>query len=133
MELGRRLAESGLVHAMMDSSDGPATDLAHLCAASGLGARLFAESLPLPANLRAAARLVGSDPLDWVLKGGEDFELIFTAAPEAAAALRDIARICGLELHPVGRMDADAAAGLRLVAADGRETPLAFQGFDHFA
>ena len=131
LELGRRLAAGGLVHAMMDSSDGPATDLAHICAASGLGARLFAQALPLPENLRAAARLLGVDPLDWVLKGGEDFELIFTASPEAEAALRDIARACDLALHAVGTMDGDDA-GLRLVMADGREEAVAYQGFDHF-
>ena len=133
LELGRRLAASGLVHAMMDSSDGPATDLAHICAASKLGARLDARALPLPENLRRAARLCGADPLDWVLKGGEDFELILTAPPEAEPALRDIARTCGPALRPVGRMDENAAAGPRLVGADGRETALAYQGFDHFA
>ena len=65
-----------------------------------------------------------------MLKGGEDFELLFTAAPEHDTALRAIARKCGLRLTPIGCMD--AGAGLRLVAGDGRDSPLDYQGYEHF-
>lgn len=129
--LGQKLAASGLAHALMDSSDGLATDLAHICAASGLGALVFRDKLPMPEPLRRAAALCKADPLDWVLRGGEDFELICTAPPEAESALQSIARICGLPLHALGRMD--TGSGLRLTADDGSETPLDYQGYDHFA
>ena len=129
--LGRQLAAGGLVHALMDSSDGLATDLSHICAASRLGAQVFAENLPIPPPLRHAAALCAADPLDWVLRGGEDFELIFTAASENEARLRAIAQSCGLALHAVGRMD--EAPGLRLATAEGREVALDFQGYEHFA
>lgn len=128
--LGQQLAASGLVHAMMDSSDGPASDVAQLCAASGLGARIFADRLPASNILTEAARLLDANPQDWMLKGGEDFELLFTAAPEHDTALRAIARKCGLRLTPIGCMD--AGAGLRLVAGDGRDSPLDYQGYEHF-
>ena len=129
VELGQKLAASGLVHAMMDSSDGPATDLAHLCAASGLGAVLFADQLKPSAALTKAARLCGAEAQDWMLKGGEDFELLFTAAPSQEAKLRELARDCGLSLLCLGRMD--RKAGLRL-SAGGQEKPLDFQGYNHF-
>ncbi len=129
VELGQKLATSGLVHAMMDCSDGPATDLAHLCAASGLGAVLFAENFKPSAALAEAARLCGAQALDWMLKGGEDFELLFTAAPDQEASLRELAAACGLPLLCLGRMDREP--GLRL-STGGQESPLGFQGYNHF-
>ncbi len=136
LHLGRRLAASGLVHAMMDSSDGLATDLAHICSASELGAQIFSRTLPVSDALRQAARLCGADPLDWILRGGEDFELIFTAPSQADASLRRLAQDCIIPIHAIGRID--RGEGLRLVQeeteeADGsRETPLSYQGYDHF-
>ena len=134
--LGRELAASRLVHAMMDSSDGLATDLAHICSASELGAQIFSRTLPVSDALRQAARLCGADPLDWILRGGEDFELIFTAPSQADASLRRLAQDCIIPIHAIGRID--RGEGLRLVQeeteeADGsRETPLSYQGYDHF-
>lgn len=136
LQLGKQLAASGLVHAMMDSSDGLATDLAHICSASEKGAQIFARNLPVPDALSRAAELCGLDPLDWILRGGEDFELIFTAPAEAEAALRALARDCSLPLHAIGRMD--QGQGLRLVqdkageAGESPEIPLSYQGYDHF-
>ena len=136
LQLGTSLAASGLVHAMMDSSDGLATDLAHICTASRLGARIFRHSLPVPPALQEAAALCGADPLDWVLRGGEDFELIFTAPSQAEAGLQSLARDCSIPIHAIGIMD--RGAGLRLVQAQAGgsggnvEIPLSYQGYDHF-
>ncbi|MGE4561191.1 MAG: thiamine-phosphate kinase, partial [Desulfobulbus sp.] len=65
VELGEQLGASGLVHAMMDLSDGLATDLAHLCAASGVCGQFWAEKLPGNPLLAQAAGLVGHDALGW--------------------------------------------------------------------
>ncbi len=133
LQLGQHLAASGLVHAMIDSSDGLATDLAHICTASELGAQIFAENIVPSDALRQAARLSGVDPLDWALRGGEDFELIFTAPPQAEAALHQLARDCDLQIQAIGVMD--RGKGLRLVqqkAGHSHETVLAYQGYDHF-
>jgi thiamine-monophosphate kinase len=64
---GRRLRESGVVTAMMDISDGLATDLRHLLKASGVGANLESEKIPMVGTLEQA------------LFDGEDFELLFTS------------------------------------------------------
>ena len=132
--LGRELAASRLVHAMMDLSDGLATDLAHLCDESGVGARVIAADLPGPATLAAAARLVGADAEQWAIGGGEDFELLFTAPAEAADRLRAIGTACGLVLTPVGQIVAGTGVVLVGERADGGpvEQPIAYQGYDHF-
>jgi thiamine-monophosphate kinase len=80
--LGRVLAESGLVHAMMDISDGLATDLAHICAESRTGAEIFKEDLPVSAQLNSAAGKLKKNLSAWILKGGEDYQLLFTVSPD---------------------------------------------------
>lgn len=134
VELGRRLGESGLVHAMMDLSDGLATDLAHLCKQSGVGARLVGRDLPVLPVLAEAARLVGADPEQWVIGGGEDYELLFTAPVEACLPLLDLGRRCGLSLAPVGTAVMGTGVTLIRQRADGadEEVAIAYRGFDHF-
>jgi thiamine-monophosphate kinase len=132
--LGQRLADSGWVHAMMDLSDGLATDLAHLCKQSEVGARLFAEDLPDLAMLAPVARLTGSDPERWALSGGEDYELLFTAEPDRSMELTRIGEDCGQSLFPVGTIVAGSGVTLVRHRPDGtsEENAVAYQGFDHF-
>lgn len=134
VELGGRLAESGLVHAMMDLSDGLATDLAHLCKRSGVGARLRDRALPTLACLAEAALLCGADPLQWAIGGGEDYELLFTAAPQSEGGLRAIGGACGLALSPVGTIVEGEGVILLREQVDGsiEELAVSYQGFDHF-
>jgi thiamine-monophosphate kinase len=77
IELGRILREKGLASAMIDTSDGLSTDLAHICEESGVGAELQAEAIPR-ASVGKPRREVD---LDLALHGGEDYELLFTAPP----------------------------------------------------
>jgi thiamine-monophosphate kinase len=134
VELGRILAESGLVHAMMDLSDGLATDLAHICKQSRLGARVFQEQLPLDHALKKAATLLGRDSLQWMISGGEDFELLLTVAPHATKKLQEVMANSGHLLYPIGKMI--KGNGVVLVPAGSNEnlseTSIDFLGFDHF-
>lgn len=134
VELGISLGASGLVHAMMDLSDGLATDLAHLCKQSGIGARLVARNLPGVAALAEAARLCGTDPEQWAIGGGEDYELLFTASPDHQFCLFELGRQCGLALSPVGTIVAGEGVTLIRQRPDGtsEEVAIAYQGFDHF-
>ena len=77
IELGRILREKGLASAMIDTSDGLSTDLAHICEESGVGAELDAALIPR-AKVGKPAHEV---ELDLALHGGEDYELLFTARP----------------------------------------------------
>jgi thiamine-monophosphate kinase len=134
VELGGRLGASGLVRAMMDLSDGLATDLAHLCKQSGVGARLAALNIPGVAALAQAADLLGADPEQWAVGGGEDYELLFTARPEAQSRLLDIGLECGLSLSPIGTVVEGEGVTLVRQCPDGssEESAVAYQGFDHF-
>lgn len=131
LALGPLLAASGLVHAMMDLSDGLATDLAHLCAASGVGAEVVAAQLPLSPSLRAAAEYFRCKPFDWALRGGEDYRLLFTAPAEATRALETIAvEQLGRKIHCVGRI---VEGGGVVLCDGGKRQDISFQGYDHFA
>jgi len=96
IELGRVLREKGLASAMIDTSDGLSTDLAHLCEESGVGAELDAALIP-----RArVGKLSKKVDLDLALHGGEDYELLFTVR----AGKRIPAQIAGVALTEVGHI-----------------------------
>ncbi|MCB1963227.1 MAG: thiamine-phosphate kinase, partial [Rhodocyclaceae bacterium] len=111
-------------------SDGLLGDLGHLLDASAVGAQLDAASLPLAALRAAGADARGAQRA--CLSGGDDYELLFAAPPAQHAAVRAIGARLGLPLHCIGRLT-PPDAGLTLIDANGRSTPLARHGFDHFA
>jgi thiamine-monophosphate kinase len=125
------LRASAHLTSLIDLSDGLAGDLGHLCKESGIGAQLIAEAVPLQSGVREVAAALGEDPLEFALRGGEDFELCCTVAPGALTPVLDEFRTqFGIDLTCVGVMTSEPA--LSLVQADGSQTPLSPQGFDHF-
>ncbi len=130
VRLGRILGESGMVHAMMDISDGLATDLAHMCTASGTGAEIIHENLPVSEQLRTAAEKLQKPLLDWVLRGGEDYRLLFTVSPRHEKELRRlVAERTGMEMYAVGRITAEQGVYLR---RGEKRLEISYQGYDHF-
>jgi thiamine-monophosphate kinase len=129
--LGRTLAASGLVNAMMDLSDGLATDLAHLCSESGVAAEIDGSSLPIADNLRDAAESLGCDPMLWALSGGEDYRLLFTVPAADCEKLReDVRRELGRDMVSVGRI----VDGKGVVLIDGgKRLDISYHGYDHFS
>ena len=87
LRAGRLLAQEGLATALIDTSDGIATDLYHICQACGVGARIPAAAVPVSPRVTAAAPHLGRDPLDLALTGGEDYLLLFTCPPAVAGRL----------------------------------------------
>ena len=131
LRAARILAASGCVTAMMDLSDGIATDLHRLCASSGVGAVVRAERVPIDPVVIAvcrwlAERGVAADPLRLALAGGEDFELLLTAAPEAEARLRTA--VAPLPLTCIGEM----SASQDILLHRGAQTEALSWGFTHF-
>jgi thiamine-monophosphate kinase len=122
IELGRVLREKGLVSAMIDTSDGLSTDLAHLCEESGVGAEVEAQLVPR-ATVGKPAREVD---LELALHGGEDYELLFTAP-----ATRQIpSRMAHVPLTHIGRITRSRKT--LLVDRGGVRHELQPRGWEHF-
>ncbi len=127
--LGRALSACApqSVHAAIDLSDGLAGDLAHILEASGVGADIDLDAVPMSAALAAQPEAVRAA---CALAGGDDYELCFTAAPEAATTMARIAAEQGVPLTRIGHIVADP--GLRW--RSGTEVrDLRLRGYDHFA
>lgn len=127
LALGQWLAGTGLASAMIDISDGLSTDLTHLCEASGVGARIWAEKIPV-VSIPAGLQRLGIDPLRLALDGGDDYELLFSVPRRQAARLPK--RFRGVPLTIIGEICREKT--LSLVNATGRTKPLRPHGWDPF-
>jgi thiamine-monophosphate kinase len=122
IELGRILRAKSLASAMIDTSDGLSTDLAHICEESGVGAELQAESIPR-ASVGKPSREVD---LQFALHGGEDYELLFTARP----GKRIPSRIAGVPITLIGYIT--RFQKIFLMNESGAGAELKPQGWEHF-
>jgi thiamine-monophosphate kinase len=128
---GRWLADAGGVTAMMDLSDGLATDLPRLLSESAAGATIELARLPVAPAARAVAAALEQDAMAWATGGGEDYELLVTCERGAFERLRaGLAERAGTTLTAVGQIG--GGAGVRWVDADGRDTVVT-AGFEHFS
>lgn len=127
VDLGRAIAEAGIASAAIDLSDGFARDLHRLCRASGAGASVEREALPVDSGLAMLPGLP-SDPLELALYGGEDYGLLFAVPPERVPAMRKAA--ARFAVRRVGRLDATSKV---VLSEAGRFRPLPDRGFDHFS
>ncbi|MHA1151486.1 MAG: thiamine-phosphate kinase [Alphaproteobacteria bacterium] len=129
LELGRRLAETGLASAALDVSDGLAADLGHIADESGLAAEIAAGTVPLSPAARAVLEST-PERLPELLAGGDDYELLFTVAPGRAGEVAALAAALDLPLTAIGRMA--AGSGLRVRDPAGHEVTLEGTGWRHF-
>jgi thiamine-monophosphate kinase len=114
--------QSGKVGAMMDISDGIASDLRHIMEASGVGAVVSLDRLPLSEELKAVCNIYGWDIFELATSGGEDFELLFTG-PEG------LEEITTFPLYPIGRI----TEGEDLIwTIDNQPVESDFTGYRHF-
>jgi len=122
LELGRILREKALASAMIDTSDGLSTDLAHICEESSVGAELQAAAIPR-ASVGKPLRKVD---LQLALHGGEDYELLFTAP----RSKRIPARIAGVPITLIGYVT--RLQRIFLMDETGAGGELKPQGWEHF-
>jgi thiamine-monophosphate kinase len=131
LAMGRALGESGLVHAMIDLSDGIAKDLDHVCRESGTGALLTADTIPLSPEMVRLAAQTGQDPLAWALSGGEDYELLFTASPADDSRVIALAqKVAGVSVAKIGAIV--QGDGIRIKKGDSVQS-LPPGGYRHFS
>jgi thiamine-monophosphate kinase len=128
---GRALAEAGIPSAMIDISDGLLADLTHILDQSGVGARLELDKIPLSDYLLGKCPLVARDPYTISLGGGEDYELLFTAAPAKLESARAIVAKSGTLLSVIGEIT--GTGRLHVISSDGSEFQAVNRGYNHFA
>jgi len=128
---GRFLARQRGVHAAIDTSDGLSSDLGHIVEESRVGARLFADKIPVSRELKQFCTRFNFDPIDYALGGGEDYTLLCTAAPECADKIADaFAKEFKRPLFKIGEITAENQ--LTLIYPDAKTKSITLTGWDHF-
>ena len=128
-----RLAESESLldrlklNSMIDISDGLAADLHHICEESRVGAVLWGDTVPVSSRAKTAAKILGKDPFQFALQGGEEYELLFTAGSKQAGRAFGIGQF---KVTAIGEI-VPKRQGIRLYR-DGHLTKLLVKGYTHF-
>ena len=127
LQAGRVLVGTGVLSAMMDVSDGLVQDLGHICEQSGVGAVIRSVAVPRSRVYRA---LMGDDD-SLALRGGEDYELLFTVPPARVARLERLRTRLGCPITHIG--DIVTGRRARVLGASGALRAMRTGGYDHFA
>jgi thiamine-monophosphate kinase len=127
LRLGQELRT--VAHAAIDVSDGVLADLGHICEQSSVGAVVTEATLPLSAAAQRALTIVPHERAG-LASFGDDYEILFTAAPGDVSRVEALAARIELPLTRIGRIVAER--GVRMVDASGREIRVEKRGFQHF-
>lgn len=123
--LGPRLASLPEITACLDISDGLSTDLHRLCNASGVGAEIERQRLPIFSDLIGLGASLGIRASDAVLHGGEEYALLFTSTLRES----ELSTRLGRPVYAIGRITKGSGVTL---TENGTPVPLEAMGFDHF-
>ncbi len=126
-DISMTAAQQEWVHAMIDISDGLASDLRHICKQSGTGALLFEEKLSIDPLVEKIANQFGESALDYVLFGGEEYELLFTIDPEFESKLSKQMP----DIRIIGQIT-EEKDDIALIQSDGSKRTIVSGGYDHF-
>jgi thiamine-monophosphate kinase len=120
---------AALASAAMDVSDGLVIDAGKIAAASGVAIRLDAESVPLSSAGHSFVRKHGNEGLARLITGGDDYQILFTAPPEARGRVLAAGREAGVAVALIG--DVEAGAGVRVIGSGGTELDVSRAGHSH--
>ncbi|MDK9718814.1 MAG: thiamine-phosphate kinase [Trichlorobacter sp.] len=129
-DLGLKLAEAGLLHAMIDISDGLLADLGHICEQSGCGAEVLLGQLPLTPAFQSYCSKQPVFPWPLALSGGEDYELCFTAPAGNHAAIQQLAKTAGIQVTVIGKVT--NSRQVHVILPDGTNFQPSASGYTHF-
>lgn len=119
---GRAITLSGEGHAMMDISDGIASDLGHIVRASGVGAEVDLNAIPISPQLQRVASQQGWNPQELAASAGEDYELLVVGSQSLPKAIN-------IPLYPIGRIT--NGKGIEWLQGD-KKVIFEKRGFKHF-
>ncbi len=131
IRVGQLLVAKNLARAAIDLSDGLSSDVGHLCTESQVGVEIRGHALPLSRQLRAFARRNNLDPVEFALRGGEDYELLFTAPARHHQRVLQVAEQTRVPVSWIGEIR-PKAFGRQLILGDGRKQRLVNVSFEHF-
>jgi len=107
--------------AAIDISDGLSSELQHLSVQGNCGFEIDFEKIPAKPGVQDSASLLGVDPSNYLLNGGEEFEILFTISPEFLSTVEGLAT-------PIGRVTREPGT---VLIRNGSKTPLLAGGFVH--
>lgn len=113
-------------HAMIDVSDGLASEILHICKASKVGCKLYEEKIPIDPMTYETAREFGLDPTVCALSGGEDYELLFTVPQDQYDKIKN-----QLDITIIGHIT-EENAGCEMISKSGNVHPISAQGWNAF-
>jgi thiamine-monophosphate kinase len=126
LDIIKKLGEAGILpNAMIDISDGLASEILHICHDSNVGCRIYEEKIPIDIAAANIAAEFNIQPVTAAMNGGEDYELLFTIP---MADYEKISQISDISV--IGHIT-DANSGCALVSNDGVLIEIQAQGFDH--
>lgn len=118
--------------AMIDISDGLASEIHHICVGSSVGAEIELDLLPTCEEIKKAGQALRQDYLEWVLYGGEDYELLLTLPAESIPAVQKTLNRCGTTFTVIGKVMPEEK-GIKLVDGNAKADVLKKKGHDHFS
>ncbi|MXV14725.1 thiamine-phosphate kinase [Hufsiella ginkgonis] len=126
-DIVKLLADLGIKPtAMIDVSDGLASEILHICKQSGKGCTLYEEKIPIDPMTYETAREFGIDPTVCALNGGEDYELLFTIGQSDYEKIRNMP-----DISVIGHIT-DKASGANMVSKSGNSHGIKAQGWNAF-
>lgn len=126
---GQKIASSQIATSMIDLSDGLASDLHRLAEESKVGAVLWEDEFPTALATEQLAKVMGKSLLEWILYGGEDYELLFAVPPNKKEELKQTLSFP----HTLIGEIVDRDQGIYLKNRGGNRTKIEDRGYNHFS
>ena len=127
LDISKILTERVNIGAMIDISDGLASEVHHICNNSGVGATIHEHNIPTESITQKIAEEFSESPTDYALYGGEEYELLFTISEAEYEKLDKLTN----DITIIGRIT-EKEKGIELIREQGEHEPLRFGGWDHF-